>query len=98
MSPPDSLGLKDILWNIETLIFDSEHFSGLIDPVKETEKLEKKRSALSSSLEKLKKSMEMEGYETKVPADVRAANAEKLEQTKTELIRLGDAITALKNM
>ncbi len=74
------------------------HFSGLIDPVKETEKLEKKRSALSSSLEKLKKSMEMEGYETKVPADVRAANAEKLEQTKTELIRLGDAITALKNM
>jgi len=73
-------------------------FPGLIDPIKETEKLEKKRSALSSSLEKLKKSMEMEGYETKVPADVRAANSEKLEQTKTELIRLADAITALKNM
>ncbi len=70
----------------------------MIDPIKETEKLEKKRSALSSSLEKLKKSMEMEGYETKVPADVRAANSEKLEQTKTELIRLADAITALKNM
>lgn len=73
-------------------------FLGLIDPAKETEKLEKKRSALSSSLEKLKKSMEMDGYETKVPAEIRSANSEKLEQTETELIRLADAISALKNM
>ena len=73
-------------------------FTGLIDPAKETEKLEKKRAALLSSLEKLKKSMELEGYETKVPAEVRSANLEKLQQTETELVRLADAVTALKNM
>jgi uncharacterized protein (UPF0147 family) len=42
--------------------------------------------------------MEMDGYETKVPAEIRSANSEKLEQTETELIRLADAISALKNM
>lgn len=71
---------------------------GLIDPAKEQEKLEKKRGVLSSSLEKLKKSMEMDGYETKVPAEVRAANAEKLQQIETELTRLADAVDTLKNM
>ena len=70
----------------------------MIDPSKETDKLEKKRAQLLAGQEKLKKSMEMDGYETKVPAEVRTANAEKLQQTETELHRLADAILALKNL
>jgi valyl-tRNA synthetase len=73
-------------------------FQGLIDPAKETDKLEKKRSLLSTSLDKLKKSMELDGYETKVPVEVRSANAEKVQQIETELHRLNDAIQALKNL
>jgi hypothetical protein len=42
--------------------------------------------------------MEMDGYESKVPAEVRTANADKLLQTETELHRLSDAIAALKTM
>ena len=40
----------------------------------------------------------MDGYETKVPVEVRTANAEKLQQIETELVRLADAIATLKNM
>jgi len=68
----------------------------LIDPGKETEKLEKKRVALTSSKDKLQKGMSMEGYSEKVPLEVRNANAEKLLQTETELARIADAIQALK--
>ncbi len=42
--------------------------------------------------------MELDGYETKVPVEVRSANAEKVQQIETELHRLNDAIQALKNL
>ena len=61
-------------------------------------KVEKKRAQLLTSIEKLKKTMAMEGYEAKVPAEVREKEREKLENSKVEVIRLDDAIKALKAM
>ena len=71
---------------------------GLIDPVKELEKLEKKQQLLKTQVDKLKKAAEVPGYTDKVPADVRKANQEKMEQSKTEIDRLADAMKALKAM
>ena len=39
---------------------------GLIDPVKEVEKLNKKKTALQGTVDKLKKAIEVKDYETKV--------------------------------
>jgi len=71
---------------------------GLIDPAKEIEKLKKKRSALEISVEKLEKAATVPDYLTKVPEDVRKANSEKIEVSKMEVARLGDAITALASI
>lgn len=71
---------------------------GIIEPTKEVEKLVKKQNLLQSQLEKLMKSMTIEGYEDKVPQQIRLANSEKMNQTKTEIVRLTDAMAALKSM
>ena len=39
---------------------------------------------------------QVEGYDTKVPEEVRAANKDKLSQTRTEVERLTEAIKALR--
>ena len=39
---------------------------GLIDPAKEVEKLNKKKTALQGTVDKLKKAMEVKDYESKV--------------------------------
>lgn len=70
--------------------------TGLVDPRKEEEKLGKKREALRAQLDKLRKAVKVEGYEKKVPAEVRKANEEKMSQAETEIGRLGDAIASLK--
>jgi valyl-tRNA synthetase len=70
--------------------------TGLIDPVKEVGRLEKKKTILSATVEKLEKAVKVDGYETKVPDDVKAANKEKMVQTRTEIDRLAEAIKALK--
>ena len=41
-------------------------------------------------------SAQVEGYDTKVPEEVRAANRDKLSQTRTEVERLTEAIKALQ--
>ena len=51
---------------------------GLIEPAKEVEKLEKKKTALATTIEKLKKAAAVADYTAKVPEEVRAANQEKL--------------------
>lgn len=84
--------------NLAGLFFIKICFShlGLIDPVKEIEKLTKKRGLLEGSLDKLKKAMKVAGYEQKVPKDVQNANKQKLSETETEIKRLGDAMESLK--
>ena len=69
---------------------------GIIDAAKEIEKLEKKSTLLSNQYDKLIKATKMQGYEQKVPEDIRLANAEKCDQTQKEIERIVDAIAALK--
>ena len=69
---------------------------GHIDPKMEGERLEKKRIALIAVLDKLEKAQKADGYEEKVPKQVRDANHEKAKQTQVELERLRDAVEALK--
>ena len=69
---------------------------GIIDGGKEIEKLEKKKSQLQSQHSKLTKATQIDGYESKVPEDIRLANAEKCKQTEKELDRIADAIKALQ--
>merc|ERR1712106_841806 len=71
---------------------------GLIDPVKEVEKLEKKRIALLSTIEKLEKAASVADYESKVPEEVRKANKEKLSGSQSEVLHLAEAIQTLKNI
>ena len=69
---------------------------GTIDAAKEIEKLEKKKTQLKNQYDKLIKAQQVQGYDTKVPEDIRQANAEKSQQTQTEIERVVDAIAALK--
>ena len=71
---------------------------GIIDPSKEVEKVQKKQDLLKNQLEKLRKSMQIKDYETKVPEEVRKSNSEKLSQMETEIVRLGEAMLFLKAM
>jgi len=68
---------------------------GLIDPSKEIEKLNKKKTLLQQTVEKLKKAMEVKDYESKVPEDVRAANKDKLETSTLEIEKLCEAVKTL---
>ena len=71
---------------------------GLIDPTKEVEKLNKKKSALQQTVDKLKKAMEVKDYDSKVPEDVRNANKEKLDTSSLEIEKLCEAIKTLANI
>lgn len=71
---------------------------GIIDPLKEVEKVGKKQEVLKTSLDKMKKSMEIKDYEKKVPKEVQEANAEKVAQMETEIVRLNEAMAFLKAM
>jgi len=68
---------------------------GLIDPVKEVEKLNKKKTALQGTVDKLKKAIEVKDYESKVPEDIRNANKEKLATSSLEIERLCAAVRTL---
>jgi len=68
---------------------------GLIDPSKEIEKLNKKKTLLQQTVEKLKKAMEVKDYESKVPEDVRTANKDKLETSTLEIEKLCEAVKTL---
>lgn len=71
---------------------------GLIEADKEIAKLEKKKAGLEQTVTKLQQSMAANDYETKVPADVREANTEKLTQSSSEIQRIISAVETLKLM
>ena len=71
---------------------------GIIDAGKEIEKLEKKILQLKAQHEKLIKNTQLEGYEEKVPEEIRLANAQKCDETKKEVERLTNAIAVLKTV
>lgn len=74
------------------------YLQGLIDPVKEITKLEKKKDNLSQTISKLQQAMAADDYVTKVPAEVQKVNSEKLTQSQGEIQRLQAAIETLKLM
>lgn len=71
---------------------------GLIEPSMEISKVQKKIEFLQGKKEKLEKAMNAPDYESKVPAEVRQANVDTLTQSSTELVRLENALQALKLM
>ncbi|KAL7302551.1 hypothetical protein TKK_0005187 [Trichogramma kaykai] len=71
---------------------------GLIDPVKELEKLQKKETSLKSTIEKLKKDMASADYTTKRPVEVQKADAEKLTNSEGEMKILIESMETLKTM
>ncbi|XP_014212181.1 valine--tRNA ligase isoform X2 [Copidosoma floridanum] len=71
---------------------------GLIDPVKELEKMKKKEKQLKDTIQKLQKSMESPDYEIKVPVEVQQTDKEKLLNSKGEMERLVEAMEALQAM
>lgn len=71
---------------------------GLIQPDKELQKLEKKKTQLEQTVEKLNKAAEATDYTTKVPTEVRQANDEKLNASEAEIVRITNAIETLKLM
>ncbi|XP_022120831.2 valine--tRNA ligase isoform X2 [Pieris rapae] len=91
-APPTGCSILPISDKIEVHLY----LKGLVDAEKEIVKLEKKKDALEQSLKKLKQSMAVDDYETKVPLDVQKANSEKLTTTEGEMLRLETAIQTLK--
>ncbi|XP_059608612.1 valine--tRNA ligase [Phlebotomus argentipes] len=71
---------------------------GLIEVEKEIAKMEKKREQLMSTVSKLSQLISSADYQTKVPEEVRASNAEKLTQSEIEIKRIVAAIETLKLM
>lgn len=71
---------------------------GLIDPVKELEKMGKKQEFLQGVKSKLEIAMAAQDYATKVPQEVQDSNKEKFAQTISELERLEAAMDSLKIM
>ena len=91
-APPDGCAIVTVSDKVAAHLM----LKGIIDPEKEVEKLEKKKTQLNNQYEKLIKATQIPGYEQKVPENIRMANAEKCEQTKKEIERLIDAVSALK--
>lgn len=50
----------------------------MVDTSKEISKLEQQKEKLTSQQSKLKEKMEADGYQTKVPENVRKSNSEKV--------------------
>ncbi|KEG14433.1 valyl-tRNA synthetase [Trypanosoma grayi] len=71
---------------------------GFIDVPKEVGKLEKQLAGLQKQIEGLKKKMSIPDYDTKVPADVRRANSEKLEALTEQEKQLSDGLAKMKAM
>lgn len=71
---------------------------GLIQADKELQKLEKKHTQLTQTIDKLIQTINASDYTTKVPAEVQQANNDKLSESEAELLRINAAIESLKLM
>lgn len=71
---------------------------GLIQADKELQKLEKKRTQLNQTIDKLNQAINASDYTTKVPAEVQQTNTEKLSESEAEISRINAAIDSLKLM
>ncbi|CBZ28993.1 putative valyl-tRNA synthetase [Leishmania mexicana MHOM/GT/2001/U1103] len=71
---------------------------GFIDVAKEVAKLEKQLDGLTKQIEGMKKKMSIPNYETKVPAEIRVANTEKLDTLEAQSAQLRDGIGKMSSL
>ncbi|XP_014667746.1 PREDICTED: valine--tRNA ligase-like [Priapulus caudatus] len=71
---------------------------GLIDPLKESAKLDDKKGKLSAQLQKMQRNTQLPDYAAKVPEDVRRANTDKMEQIEGEIQKLVEALETIAKM
>ncbi|XP_011497002.1 PREDICTED: valine--tRNA ligase isoform X2 [Ceratosolen solmsi marchali] len=71
---------------------------GLIDPIKELDKLKKKEAQLVKTVQKLKQTILSTDYNIKVPTNVQVIDKEKLASSEGEIQRLIEAMQALQSM
>nr|CCM17709.1 valyl-tRNA synthetase, putative [Leishmania guyanensis] len=71
---------------------------GFIDVGKEVAKLEKQLDGLTKQIEGLKKKISIPNYEAKVPAEVRAANMEKLNTLEMQRVQLQDGVGKMRGL
>lgn len=71
---------------------------GLIEPDKELQKLDKKKTQLSNTVTSLNKAMQANDYATKVPESIQQANTDKLQAAESEIVRIIAAMEALKTL
>ncbi|KAG6921055.1 valyl-tRNA synthetase, partial [Chelydra serpentina] len=71
---------------------------GLIDAEKEISKLAGKQSELQKQIERLRERMETPDYGTKVPPKVQEADAAKLQQSRSELQKVTEAVETFQRM
>ncbi|XP_055691669.1 valine--tRNA ligase [Lutzomyia longipalpis] len=93
-APPPGCAILTITAQCEVHLL----LKGLIEVDKEITKLEKKQEQLGQTVSKLKQTIAASDYEVKVPEEVRANNADKLEQSEIEIKRIAAAIETLKLM
>lgn len=70
----------------------------LIKADKELEKLEKKRTQLNQTIDRINQAINASDYTTKVPAEVQQSNKDKLTESEAEITRINAAIESLKLM
>uniref|UniRef100_A0A0A9XL90 Valine--tRNA ligase n=2 Tax=Lygus hesperus TaxID=30085 RepID=A0A0A9XL90_LYGHE len=92
--PPDGSAILPISDKCEVFLV----LKGMIDPLKEIQKLEKKKEFLVQSISKLETAMSSKDYEAKVPEEIRFVNQEKLVQNKGELDKLAEALEVLAKL
>ncbi|XP_064649994.1 valine--tRNA ligase-like [Lineus longissimus] len=92
--PPEGCAIQTVSAHCEVHLM----LKGLIDISKEISKLEDKKSKLETQKQKLKNSMAMDGYESKVPENVREQNTEKLHNLDIEVDKLAIALQTLAKM
>ncbi|CAJ1991110.1 ValRS / valyl-tRNA synthetase [Leishmania donovani] len=71
---------------------------GFIDVGKEVAKLEKQLDGLMKQIEGMKKKMSIPNYETKVPAEIRVTNTEKLKTLEAQSAQLRDGIEKMSSL
>jgi valyl-tRNA synthetase len=71
---------------------------GLVDIAREVSKLEERISKIDTQLAKLRQQEQVEGYEEKVPIEVRDAAREKIQSLETERGQLEGALAGFRSM
>lgn len=92
--PPEGCAMSTVSAKCEIHMM----LKGLIDVEKEITKLEDKKKRLESTAKKLEEAAAKPDYEAKVPQEVRESNAQKLEETQTEIEKLANAVETLMKL